>query len=37
MDLSMSNYSKKKEKWIFEINTYDDVKHNIEEIKRLLS
>lgn len=37
MNLSMSNYSKKKEKWIFEIKTYDDVKQNIKEIKSLLN
>jgi len=37
MDLSMSNYSKKKEKWIFEINTYDDVKQNIEKINKSIT
>ena len=37
MGLSISNYTQRKEKWIFEIKTYDDVKQNIEEIKRLLN
>lgn len=37
MGLSMSNYTQRKEKWIFEIKTYDDVKQNIEEIKSLLN
>mgnify|MGYP003520953642 FL=1 len=37
MQLSISNYSQRKEKWIFEIKTYDDVKQNIEKIKSLLN
>lgn len=37
MGLSMSNYTQRKEKWIFEIKTYDDVKQNIEKIKSILN
>lgn len=37
MDLSMSNYSQRKEKWIFEIKTYDDVKQNIDRINSVLT
>lgn len=33
LELSKSNYSKKKDKWDFEIKTYDDVKANIEMLR----
>jgi hypothetical protein len=36
MGLSISNYTQRKEKWIFEIKTYDDVKANINKLKDVL-
>ena len=36
LELSKSNYSKKKDKWDFEIKTYDDVKDNISKIQSQL-